>query len=346
MRCSCGGGEPELGRHREEHRIEGWVHRGREDAVGGRADRGEVPERVEEALAVGDQAGLRAGRRTRRRGRASGCATSRDRRRTRCATRPPPVRSARGEPGIAESHPRRRTLVVGPLCTAARGGMLPVARRPWHTLEHPARTRRPPWGDGTGSHALRRPARSRWAARRPAGAPRRPAGRGRRRDRAGAVRGVGVGAHLGYQPALDGIRAFAVAAVLFYHAGQSWAVGGFLGVDTFFVLSGFLITTLLVTEFTSRGGIDLLAFWVRRARRLLPALFLVMVGIVDLRRGVRGARRGRTHPRRLALRRWATSRTGGSSSRASRTSTSSHSRRPCGTCGRWRSRSSSTWSGR
>jgi peptidoglycan/LPS O-acetylase OafA/YrhL len=86
--------------------------------------------------------------------------------------------------------------------------------------------------------------------------------------------------HFGYQPALDGIRAFAVAAVLFYHAGQSWAVGGFLGVDTFFVLSGFLITTLLVTEWTNRGVIDLLAFWGRRARRLLPALFLVMVGIV------------------------------------------------------------------
>src|SRR6476660_334801 len=86
--------------------------------------------------------------------------------------------------------------------------------------------------------------------------------------------------HFGYQPALDGIRAFAVAAVLFYHAGQSWAVGGFLGVDTFFVLSGFLITTLLVTEWTNRSTINLLAFWVRRARRLLPALLLVMVGIV------------------------------------------------------------------
>ena len=68
--------------------------------------------------------------------------------------------------------------------------------------------------------------------------------------------------------------------MLFYHAGQSWAIGGFLGVDTFFVLSGFLITTLLVTEWTKRGSIDLLAFWIRRARRLLPALFLVMVGIV------------------------------------------------------------------
>ena len=106
-------------------------------------------------------------------------------------------------------------------------------------------------------------------------------------------------AHFGYQPALDGIRAFAVAAVLFYHAGQSWAVGGFLGVDTFFVLSGFLITTLLVTEWTNRGGINLLAFWVRRARRLLPALFLVMVGIVDLRGRVRGAGRAGAHPGRL-----------------------------------------------
>jgi peptidoglycan/LPS O-acetylase OafA/YrhL len=99
------------------------------------------------------------------------------------------------------------------------------------------------------------------------------------RARRAGVRG-GRARHFGYQPALDGIRAFAVAAVLFYHAGESWAVGGFLGVDTFFVLSGFLITTLLVTEWTNRGTIDLLAFWLRRARRLLPALFLVMVGIV------------------------------------------------------------------
>jgi peptidoglycan/LPS O-acetylase OafA/YrhL len=99
------------------------------------------------------------------------------------------------------------------------------------------------------------------------------------RARRAGVRGANQ-RHFGYQPALDGIRAFAVGAVLLYHAGQSWAVGGFLGVDVFFVLSGFLITTLLVTEWTNRGGIDLLAFWVRRARRLLPALFVVMLGIV------------------------------------------------------------------
>jgi peptidoglycan/LPS O-acetylase OafA/YrhL len=86
--------------------------------------------------------------------------------------------------------------------------------------------------------------------------------------------------HYGYQPALDGVRAFAVGGVLLYHASQSWALGGFLGVDAFFVLSGFLITTLLVTEWGGRGRIDLGAFWVRRARRLLPALVLVILGIV------------------------------------------------------------------
>jgi len=83
-----------------------------------------------------------------------------------------------------------------------------------------------------------------------------------------------------YQPALDGIRAFAVGSVMLYHASQSWAIGGFLGVDAFFVLSGFLITTLLVTEWAGRDAIDLKGFWTRRARRLLPALGVVMLGIV------------------------------------------------------------------
>ena len=82
-----------------------------------------------------------------------------------------------------------------------------------------------------------------------------------------------------YQPALDGLRALAVLGVLLYHAGVSWAPGGFLGVDAFFVLSGFLITSLLVDEWRKRGGIDFRAFWARRARRLLPALVLVVIAV-------------------------------------------------------------------
>ena len=85
--------------------------------------------------------------------------------------------------------------------------------------------------------------------------------------------------HLTYQPALDGIRALAVAAVLAYHAGRPWADGGFLGVDAFFVLSGYLITSLLLVEWRGRASISLLAFWARRARRLLPALFLMLIGV-------------------------------------------------------------------
>jgi peptidoglycan/LPS O-acetylase OafA/YrhL len=71
----------------------------------------------------------------------------------------------------------------------------------------------------------------------------------------------------------------AVAAVLAYHAGLPWARGGFLGVDAFFVLSGYLITSLLLLEWRTRGAITLSAFWARRARRLLPALFLMLIGV-------------------------------------------------------------------
>jgi len=82
---------------------------------------------------------------------------------------------------------------------------------------------------------------------------------------------------LTYRPALDGIRAFAVLAVLAYHLGLPMARGGFLGVDVFFVLSGYLITSLLLLEYDARGRIDLVRFWIRRARRLLPALLLVLL---------------------------------------------------------------------
>ncbi|CAN5857081.1 hypothetical protein BH24ACT3_BH24ACT3_09270 [soil metagenome] len=84
---------------------------------------------------------------------------------------------------------------------------------------------------------------------------------------------------LAYQPALDGLRAVAVVAVMLYHGGVSWVPGGFLGVDLFFVLSGHLITTLLLREWAEDAGVDLRAFWVRRLRRLLPALLLVLAGV-------------------------------------------------------------------
>jgi peptidoglycan/LPS O-acetylase OafA/YrhL len=81
---------------------------------------------------------------------------------------------------------------------------------------------------------------------------------------------------------LDGIRALAVLAVIAFHTGLSSVPGGFYGVDAFFVLSGFLITTLLVTEWGVTGTINLGRFWAGRARRLLPALFLLVgaIGVV------------------------------------------------------------------
>ena len=75
------------------------------------------------------------------------------------------------------------------------------------------------------------------------------------------------------------MRALAVTAVILYHGDVSWARGGFLGVDVFFVLSGFLITSLLLAEHASSGGLDLARFWARRARRLLPALFAVLLAV-------------------------------------------------------------------
>jgi len=77
-------------------------------------------------------------------------------------------------------------------------------------------------------------------------------------------------------PAIDGLRAIAVAAVFVYHADRSWMPGGFLGVDVFFVISGYLITSLLLAELEKTGGVALLRFWGGRARRLLPALFLLL----------------------------------------------------------------------
>jgi peptidoglycan/LPS O-acetylase OafA/YrhL len=81
----------------------------------------------------------------------------------------------------------------------------------------------------------------------------------------------------GYRPEIDGLRAVAILAVVAYHVGVPGFSGGFVGVDVFFVISGFLITGLLLDEHRRHGAIDLLAFYARRARRLLPAFVLVVL---------------------------------------------------------------------
>ncbi len=82
-----------------------------------------------------------------------------------------------------------------------------------------------------------------------------------------------------YLPGLDGMRAFAVVAVMIYHANHNWLGGGFLGVEVFFVISGYLITLLLIGEDERKGFVDLKQFWVRRGRRLLPALIVVLAAV-------------------------------------------------------------------
>ena len=82
--------------------------------------------------------------------------------------------------------------------------------------------------------------------------------------------------HLRRVPALDGLRGVAVLAVVAYHLGYGWARGGYLGVDTFLVLSGYLITSGLLAVHDADGRIALVRFWARRARRLLPALVVVL----------------------------------------------------------------------
>ena len=84
---------------------------------------------------------------------------------------------------------------------------------------------------------------------------------------------------MGYQPGLDGLRAISVIAVIFYHAGFGWMHGGFFGVEVFFVVSGFLITSLLIEERGRTGGVSLRQFWLRRIRRLFPALFTMLVAV-------------------------------------------------------------------
>ncbi len=86
----------------------------------------------------------------------------------------------------------------------------------------------------------------------------------------------------GYRPALDGVRAVAVATVMVFHFRPSWLPAGFVGVDVFFVLSGYLITRLLIDELARSGRVRFAAFYARRARRLLPAAAVAIAGIGGL----------------------------------------------------------------
>jgi peptidoglycan/LPS O-acetylase OafA/YrhL len=82
-----------------------------------------------------------------------------------------------------------------------------------------------------------------------------------------------------YLPGLDGLRALAVFAVVAYHLGLGWAQGGLLGVGVFFTLSGYLITDILLSHWSDTGALGLGDFWLRRARRLLPALFVMLAAV-------------------------------------------------------------------
>ncbi|HET6963683.1 MAG TPA: acyltransferase, partial [Acidimicrobiales bacterium] len=83
-------------------------------------------------------------------------------------------------------------------------------------------------------------------------------------------------------PGLDGLRAIAVVAVIVFHLDPHWLPGGYLGVDIFFVISGYLITALLLSEYQRTGHVGLRRFWGRRARRLLPALGVLLLAVVLL----------------------------------------------------------------
>jgi peptidoglycan/LPS O-acetylase OafA/YrhL len=89
-----------------------------------------------------------------------------------------------------------------------------------------------------------------------------------------------AGPEIRYLPGLDGVRAIAVAAVVGYHLGAPWLPGGLLGAGVFFTVSGYLITTILIAMWEHRGDANLMYFWLRRARRLLPALIMMLIVVL------------------------------------------------------------------
>ena len=157
------------------------------------------------------------------------------------------------------------------------------------------------------------------------------------------------GGHAATSPAcricagLDGMRALAVIAVMVYHANSSWLPGGFIGVEVFFVISGYLITLLLIGEHERSGRVRLGQFYLRRARRLLPALFMMLALVVVYTALFKREELGRLRGDVLAA--LATCPTGSRSGSARDTPPRASSLRSA-TCGAWPSRSSSTSSGR
>ena len=201
-------------------------------------------------------------------------ACARPRRHRRCSrTRRPAAGAGRAGGG---RRPRR----------PGRGGARPDPSRP-------ARSERPSAACGTGSPAA--PARF-LAISRGLGHDRVHHADGTRGNSGtmGHMSGDRVG--IPHVAALDGLRGLAVAGVLLFHGGH--LSGGYLGVDLFFVLSGFLITTLLLVESSSRGRVALGSFWARRARRLLPAIAGVLVGVALYCVVFVEPGRARTDPRR------------------------------------------------
>ena len=94
-----------------------------------------------------------------------------------------------------------------------------------------------------------------------------------------AADGASAGDAAGRVAALDGVRGIAIVAVMLFHGGVSWAAGGFLGVDVFFVLSGYLITSQLVREVGTTNTVSIGKFWLRRVRRLIPAAYVVIAAV-------------------------------------------------------------------
>lgn len=130
--------------------------------------------------------------------------------------------------------------------------------------------------DQQAPHERSRTNRQTTEPRRAAGSHCSPANKGARTDSA-AKEQAPTRPKSRYIPALDGLRTLAVVAVVLYHLNLRWAQGGLLGVTIFFVLSGYLITRLLLNEIAKTGRIDLKSFWIRRIRRLFPAVVTVVV---------------------------------------------------------------------